>query len=137
MPWVLRLKRALGGASAVAVRVEVRQAHHPQDLAGAGIEDQAGAAGGGEALDRMGELAAHRLLDAEVDGERERPRGRAGAAEPVLEAVLDPGETLVLDPDIADQVGGQLALRVDPMPFGAKADAGQAQAEHASAARPP
>ena len=85
----------------------------------------------------MGELAAHHLLDAEVDGQGERPLGGAGAAQPVLEAVLDPGETLVLDPDVTDQVGGQLALRIDPMPFGAKADAGQAQAEHRSAARPP
>ena len=76
----------------------------------------------------MGELAAHRLLHAKIDGQRERPRSGAGSAQSILKAVLDPREALVLDADVAHEVRGQLALGIDPVPFGAKADAGQAEA---------
>ena len=48
-----------------------------------------------------------------------------GAVESLLLRGLEPGEALVLDPDGADHLAGELALRVDPAAVGEQADAGQ------------
>ena len=59
-----------------------------------------------------------------------RVSGRGIAEQAGLEAALEARETLVLDADIADDVRGQRALRIDPVQLGAKADPGQPEADH-------
>ena len=47
-----------------------------------------------------------------------------------MEAVSIAGEALVLDADVADQMGCQLALRVDPVPSRCESRRRQAEADH-------
>ena len=126
-------EQRLGPRPLIVVGIEIRQAHARQELAGRDVEHDAAGAERGEARPRRGELAAHDLLDAEIERQDQRRLARLGIRQALLEAVLDPGQPLIFDPDIADQMCGQRALRVDAVPLGAKADARQAEADDGGA----
>ena len=124
------VEQRVGRRLLVAVGVEIGQADAGQDLAARDVEHDRGGALGGEARARRLELAAHHLLNPEIEGQHQRRLALVGIGQAVIEAALDAGEPLVLDPDVADQMRGQRALRVDPVALGAKADAGQPEPDH-------
>ena len=86
-------------------------------------------------LARRDELVAHRVLHAQVDRELDRllqavggEAGQMQVGEPArVEPFLDAGDALVVDIDVADDVGDLGAVRIDALVLGQEADAGKAE----------
>ena len=75
------------------------------------------------------------MLDAQVDGELDRlllavagEPGQVQVGEPApVEPFLDAGDALVVDVDVADEVGDLGAVRIDALVLAQEADAGNAE----------
>ena len=118
------------------VRIEIRQRHHRDDLAGLDVGDEAGGRLGLVLFLGLEQFVAQRVLDAQIDRQFDRPLqpvgGKAGAMQigqtVVVEPFLHPGDALVVDIDQADQMRDFGAGRIDPLVLAQEADAGNAEA---------
>ena len=119
-------------------RIVVGHRHHRDDFAGTHVENEAGGGLGLELLLRAHQLVAHRVLDAQVDGELDRlllvVDGEAGAMEIGEAAAVDPllhaGDALIVHVDVADQVGDLVEVGIDALVLVEEAEAGNAEAVH-------
>ena len=118
------------------VRVVIRHRHHRDDFAGANVGDQTR----GRDLDlvfllRREQFVAQRVLHAQIDGELDRllqpvggEAGHVQIGKPArVEPFLDAGNALVVDIDVADDVGDHCAVRVDALVLGQEADTGNTE----------
>ena len=93
------------------VRVEIRQRHHRDDLAGAHVHDDAGGALGAELADDLLQL----LMEDELHPGVDRQLHRAAALTHLLvERAFEPGEPVVVDAAEPDDMRRQIAERIDP-----------------------
>ena len=109
------------------VGVEVRQADHGDDFAGADVHDDAAGADRLELGHRLTELVAHRRLHAHVDRQAQRLRV---LAQPLVEEPLDAGHALGVHVHRAHDVRRDPALRVAPLLGVLEIDAGDAEVVH-------
>ena len=59
------------------------------------------------------QFVAQHVLDPEIDGERQRPIIAGRIAELRVEALLDPGNAVIVGIDETDDLGKKRALRID------------------------
>ena len=117
------------------VRIEIRQRHHGDDLAGPDVGDETRCGFRLVVLLGFHQLVAQRMLDAQIDRELDRPLqpiGGEARAMQVGEAVgieplLDTGDALVVDVHEADQMRNIDAVGIDPLVLAQEADAGNAE----------
>ena len=118
----------VGVGLARQVGVEVGQADHRQHFAGLHVEHQPGGAQRLELGDRRRELFVQHMLDPQVDGQRQRlALLRRFAREPGIERELETRKTAVVDSRVAQRVGEQGAVGIDPALVAFEGEAGQAQ----------
>ena len=102
------------------VRVEIRQRHHRQDLAGVDVHDQPGGAFRGEVVDHPLQLLVEDVLEAQVERQLQR---LSPVLQRAVEAALDPSEAGIVDPGIADDMRRQCPIRIDAAFFVLKLNA--------------
>ena len=123
-------------ASLRIIRIVVGLRDQRDHLAGAHVEDEAG---GGERIEfcaRGDEFVAQRVLDAKIDRELHRSLqpvgGEAGHVQSrkplAVEPLLDPGNALIVDIDVADEMRDLVAVRIVALVLVEEADARQSLA---------
>ena len=127
-----------GGVERLAriVGVVVGNRDHRDDLARAHVGEKTGHRQGLEFRARGNQLVAHGVLDAQVDGKLDRllqavggEPGQVQVGEPApVEPLLDAGDALIVDIDVADEMGDLGAVRIDALVLRQEADAGQPEA---------
>ena len=106
-----RLGRSLAGG----VGVELGQRGHRQHFAGVDVHDHPGGADRREVGHRLAQLMLQRLLDPAGDAEHDRLAAPGRVAQLLVERALDPGIPLAVDVGVADDMGGEAGLRIEPV----------------------
>ena len=135
---VSRLIRFGSSASRGLFGVVIRQRHHGDDFAGAHVEDDTGRGVRLELVARRHKLVAQRVLDPQIDRKPHRLLfaigAEAGAMEigeaVAVEPFLQPGNALIVDIDVADDVGDLVAIGVDALVLAEEANPRNAEAIH-------
>ncbi len=120
------------------VGIVVRHRDHGIDLARAHVEHDAGGGIRLELVARRDQFVAQRMLHADVGRELHRLllaiSGKAGTVEVsetvAIEPFLDAGDALIVDIDVADQVGDLVAVRIDAFVLRQEADARNTEPVH-------
>ena len=115
------------------VRIVVGLRNQRDHLAGAHIEDKAGGRERVEFRARGDEFVTQRVLDAQIDRELHRGLQAVGgearhvqSRKPLaVEPLLDPGNALIVDIDVADEMRDLVAVRIVALVLVEEADAGQ------------
>ena len=117
------------------VGVVIRYRHHRDDLAGARVGDEAGGRLGLELVARLDQFVAQPMLHPKIDCQLHRllqpvggePRQVQIGEPAAVEPFLDTGDALIVDVDVADEVGDAGAIGIDAVVLAQEADTGQTE----------